>query len=94
MIFDSAKQKFVSEELNSILERLRVDLEVQYDRLVDVEGSFTYIGEADPGTATSSALWRIKRVYETNSEGDIEIIWANGSSDFDKVWDDRATYSY
>lgn len=92
LIFDSTKQKFVSESLESVLQRLRIDLEIQYDRLVDTDGEYTYIGEATPGSARDAAAWRIKRVYEIGD--DIEIIWADNTADFEKVWDDRATYEY
>jgi len=64
----------------------------QYDRLVDVDGNYTYVGEAEPGSAQSGSIWRIKRITETGE--DLEIVWANGSAEFDKVWDDRASYSY
>lgn len=94
LIFDSAKNKFVSESFLDILDRLKAELEVQYDRRIDVSGSYTYIGEAAPGTSESSALWRIKRVEDINDEGDTDIIWANGSADFDKQWDQRLTYNY
>jgi len=92
LVFDAAKKKFVSEALDSVLERLRIDLEVQYDKLIDVDGDFTYVGEAVPGSERDAASWRIKRVYEIGD--DIEVIWANNSADFDKVWNDRATYEY
>jgi len=64
----------------------------QYDRLVDVDGNCTYVGEAEPGSAQSGSVWRIKRITETGE--DLEIVWANGSAEFDKVWNDRASYSY
>lgn len=92
LIFDSTKQKFVSESLESVLQRLRIDLEIQYDRLVDTDGDYTYIGEATPGSARDAAAWRIKRVYEIGD--DIEIVWADNTADFEKVWDNRATYEY
>lgn len=92
LIFDQNKKKFVSESFNDIIERLQIGMEKQYDRLVDTDGDYTYIGEADPGTTRDSALWRIKRVYEQGD--DIEIIWADNTADFTKVWNDRATYEY
>lgn len=92
LIFDETKRKFVSESFTDIIERLKVDLEVQYDRLVDTEGDYTYIGEALPGSARDAVAWRIKRVYEQGD--DIEIIWADNTADFTKVWNDRATYEY
>jgi len=74
------------------MERIRVELEVQYNRIVEVVGNYTYVGEAEPGTATSASTWRIKRVDE---DGDVtEIFWANGTDTFDKVWDNKATYTY
>lgn len=92
LIFDATTQKFQSESFNDIIERLQVGMEVQYDRLVDTDGDFVYVGEALPGTARSASTWRIKRVYEIGD--DIEIIWADNTADFVKVWDDRATYEY
>ena len=92
LIFDAVKKKFVSETLESILQRLQIELEVQYDKLVDEDGSYTYVGEATPGSATSAAVWRIKRIEDV--DGDLEIRFANSSSDFDKLWDNRATYTY
>lgn len=93
LIFDSVSKKFQSESFNDIIERLQVGMEVQYDRLVDTDGDFVYIGEAAPGSARDAAAWRIKRVYELAGD-DVEIIWANNTANTELVWDDRATYEY
>ena len=95
LIYDPTKKKFVAQSFLSILDRLKADLEVQYDKLVDedVPNSYTYVGEAVPGTDKSDAIWRIKRILEF-ADGDLEILWANGTADFDKTWNDRATYTY
>ena len=70
---------------------------MQYDKLVSkaiVSGvTYTYVGEAAPGSSVSLPLWRIKRIAEYSS-GLTEIIWADDTDDFDKVWNDRETYSY
>ena len=55
-------------------------------------GDVIYIGEAQPGTADSAALWRIRRITFTvdgdgDTDGDIE--WANGAANFDRVWNDH-----
>lgn len=50
-----------------------------------------YIGQADPGTSVATAGWRIKRILESTGT---HVDWANGTAAFDKVWDDRLTYSY
>ena len=55
----------------------------------DDTGTYTYIGEASPGSSTSSAVWRIMRI--TNS--DTTIVYADGG-DADQVWDNRASLSY
>jgi|TARA_R110000803_G_scaffold46198_17_gene97148 hypothetical protein len=95
LIYDPVKKKFVAQDFLSIIDRLKADLEVQYDKLIDedADNSFTYVGEAVPGTDKSATIWRIKRIYEL-AGGDLEILWANGTSSFDKTWDDRATYTY
>ena len=92
LIYDPTKKKFVAQSFLSIIDRLKADLEVQYNKLIDQEGTYYYIGEAVPGTDTTQALWRIKRIEEVGD--DYNILWANGSADFDKIWDDRATFNY
>lgn len=59
--------------------------------LDEASATITYVGEANPGTAASAASWRIKRLDSTSG---LLVTWAEGDSDFDKVWDDRASYSY
>jgi len=52
-----------------------------------------YIGEAKPGTPKSAVGWRIKKItYDGNNP--IDIQWASGTKTFDKIWDNRADYSY
>lgn len=92
LIFDVDKQKFVSESILDIVARIQLGVEMQYDKKIEESGSFLYIGEAAPGSSPSSAAWRIKRVYENGP--DTDIIWADNTAEFDKVWNDRATYEY
>jgi hypothetical protein len=97
LIFNVAKQKFVVSDIEEVILALGLDLggvgtSQQYTRLVDTEGVTTYIGEALPGSNEGAAVWRIKRVTENGD--DITILWANGSAEFDKVWNNRATFSY
>jgi hypothetical protein len=61
-------------------------------QLDDVGAGVVYIGEALPGSTTSSASWRIKRLTETGA--DLSIEWAGGTADFDKIWDNRLALSY
>ena len=93
LIYNATNNEFVAESFLEVLDRLKAELEVQYDKLVDETVDFTYIGEAEPGTDRTTALWRIKRIEEF-PDGDIDILWANGTAAFDKIWNDRATYTY
>ncbi len=61
-----------------------------YTILLDEQATYTYIGKALPGTATSAASWKISRLE--NSSG--SITWADAVSTLTKVWDNRATYTY
>lgn len=64
---------------------------VEYDvRMNVVSDTVMYVGEALPGTATSAAAWRVKKVV-SNAEGDLDKTWEGGTADFDKVWDDYAS---
>lgn len=54
-------------------------------------GGVVYVGYADPGTSTSAASWRIKKVDISNYP---IITWADGDSDFDNVFDDRESLIY
>lgn len=59
--------------------------------LVDAVGNDIYIGYALPSTSESSANWKIKRVNTVNP---ISIKWADGSTLYNKVWNDRSTFTY
>jgi len=63
--------------------------------LFDEDGDYSYVGEALPGTDTSTAAWRIYRLDESEA-GSIELVkkYAGGTSEFDKNWDSRVGYSY
>lgn len=63
-----------------------------YKKEIDIVAPITYIGEAQPATATSSANWRIKKIDETLSP-DISITWA-GTGVFNQIWDDRVSLTY
>lgn len=94
----------VGEDLSGatdVLRRIQVDPAgniIQGDKpktiKIDYDGSNPiYVGEADPGTATSSAGWRIKKLtYSGSNVTDVQ--WADGDLAEDNVWDDRAALSY
>lgn len=60
-------------------------------------GDTLYVGDALPGTATSSATWRIKRItFTVDGSGNTDSVteWADGNSNRDNIWDNRAALSY
>jgi hypothetical protein len=50
-----------------------------------------YQGWASPGTATSDAGWKIKKMSTASG---LITTWADGNTLFDNVWDDIASLSY
>lgn len=57
----------------------------------EVNATITYIGEAAPNSATSSAVWKIKKLTTTGV--DIDIRFA-GAGLFTQIWDNRAGLVY
>jgi hypothetical protein len=58
----------------------------------EVSSTLTYVGEAVPGTLQATALWRIKRI--SIAAGVTTIEWADGDSNFDNVFSNRASLAY
>jgi hypothetical protein len=54
--------------------------------------NITYVGEAEPGSVTSGAVWRIKEIVEDGN--DISVQWADGNGNFDNIFDNRESLSY
>lgn len=52
----------------------------------------TYIGFAKLGSATSSTVWQIFKIAESGAQ--TMITYADGNSNYDNEWDERASYSY
>lgn len=63
-----------------------------FTKKIEEVGQITYIGSASRGSSTSNPVWQIKKITEAGKDTSIE--WADGSDDFDFVWDDRANYIY
>jgi len=60
---------------------------------VDVSGAVTYVGKAPAGASTASAVWQIQRLTDGGG-GDLTLEWADGDTEFDNVWDNRASLTY
>lgn len=51
-----------------------------------------YIGKAATGSSTSDAVWQVKKLTESGTE--TSILFADGSSEFNNIWDARASLTY
>jgi len=52
-----------------------------------------YIGKALVGSLDSASVWQIKKIY-TDITGLTSITWASGTQLFDKIWNNRLSYTY
>ena len=79
-----------SQSLRTITSTVGKTLRLEYD----ANGNVIYKGEADPGSSTSDPVWKIEK-YEYDANGNlIAVLFAEGTGDFDKVWDNRESYNY
>jgi hypothetical protein len=60
-------------------------------RMDEASATVTYVGEAQPGTATSAPAWRIKKL---DTASGTSVKWADGDTLFNNVWDNRAGLTY
>lgn len=60
---------------------------------ITVNGDYTYIGKAAPGTAQSTAKWQCKKI-DGSVAGTTVITWADGDVEFDNVATDLTALSY
>lgn len=51
-----------------------------------------YVGFAKPGTASATSGWALMKI--ATSGLDLDITWASGDSNMDKVWDNRLSETY
>ena len=63
-------------------------------KLIDYDGDNPiYVGEAEPGSSIYEAKWKILKIdYVGNNP--ISVLFADGNTNFDNVWDDRTSLSY
>lgn len=58
-----------------------------------VDANTMYIGYSIPGVLTSEPFWQIRKLV-TDSGGNLLLTYADASATFEKVWNDRASYTY
>lgn len=64
--------------------------------LIDWSGGTNpiYIGFALPGSATSADVWQIRKLTWDGSNNPTAIQLADGSSNYNAIWDNRAALTY
>lgn len=64
-----------------------------YKLKTQTSGVYKYIGEAEPGTAQSTAGWRCYRIDLTDSANPLTV-YADGDENFDNVATDLTALTY
>jgi hypothetical protein len=52
----------------------------------------TYVGFAEPGSLTSSAVWQIRKILVSGAV--TMLLSANGNLNFSNIWDNRTFLAY
>ena len=58
------------------------------------DGQMEYQGWAAAGSATTAAVWRIRKFTYDSSSRISKIEWAGGTDGNDSIWANRASLSY
>ena len=53
-----------------------------------------YIGYAEPGTGEDEAKWQIRKLEYDDYGNLVAVKFAEGTIGFDKVWNNRTSYTY
>lgn len=67
----------------------RFEIELAYS----APGVIEYIGWTEPGNVSSDPFWVIVKLLYSGTDI-ASVRFADHNRNFDKVWDDRATYNY
>ena len=57
-------------------------------------GQVEYQGFAYPGASVSDAKWSIRKFAYNSDNVTTSVLYAGGSDNFDKIWDNREDYTY
>jgi hypothetical protein len=95
LVWDSVLKKFKPVVLNTTGQTQQItDEEMPFSKRVDfITDDVLYRGEAVVGASESAPLWRIRQIT-IGADNDVTELWASGSSDYNKVWANRANYTY
>lgn len=56
-------------------------------------GMIEYSGKASPGSSKGATLWQIKK-YVYSGTNVVDILFADGNTNFDNEWDERENLEY
>jgi YD repeat-containing protein len=60
----------------------------------DISQNLIYLGRARISSATSGAVWQIRKfTYDVNNNP-TAILWADGNKKYDNIWDNRGALAY
>jgi len=75
------------------LAKLQGEDQFRFDVFIDeASAAITYYGICSPGIASNVAKWRILRKQIVGNV--TKYRYANSSSDFNQIWDNRASLTY
>jgi len=75
------------------IDAVNASLFLQKNAARDASGNTEYVGWSAPGTPEDEDGWLIIKYFYTGTDFDKSRL-ADASVAFDKVWDNRASYSY
>lgn len=88
----------VSESIQTIDELINEDV-ISIDGSLkafdyDVDGNLVYLGKAIPGSSQGEPVWQISKFIYDVDNNLISILWANGNTLFENIWNNRVSYTY
>jgi len=58
------------------------------------DGDLEYYGIAVAGSATSEAVWQIRKYFYDSDGNLISVVFADGDTKYNNIWDNRTSLSY
>jgi hypothetical protein len=92
-VLDPVSQKYLDVTTTNPLVTEAQERQLILEADYDINNHPIYVGDALPGTTTSDANWRIKQITWVGNNA-TSILWADGNTKFDNVWDNRTLLTY
>lgn len=79
--------------LGNFIGQMGYNLAAPCAQMIDeVDANTMYVGYAEVGSATSGAVWQIKKIAKSGNV--TTISWADGNSLYDNVWTNHTSLTY